>query len=71
WYVPDTANEGNNWLGNLKIPVNQITTKPLGGGWYFCEGYYNLVPDESGLFDLWTVAAGFEGSEAFKIQISN
>ncbi|WP_144619053.1 hypothetical protein, partial [Siminovitchia fortis] len=54
-----------------KIPVNQITTKPLGGGWYFCEGYYNLVPDESGLFDLWTVAAGFEGSEAFKIQISN
>lgn len=71
WCLPDTANAGNDWAGNIRILDNQMTTKSLGGGWYYCEGYYNLVKTGSGLFDLWTVAAGFEGSAPFKIQLSN
>lgn len=71
WCLPDTANEGNDWAGNIRILDNQMTTKSLGGGWYYCEGYYNLVKTGPGLFDLWTVAAGFEGSAPFKIQLSN
>ncbi|PGL88585.1 hypothetical protein CN926_00860 [Bacillus thuringiensis] len=70
WYLPDSANEGNNWTGNLKIPDNQLTTKSLGSGWYFCEGYYELGTGSTSGW-LWTIAAGFEGSESFKIQIGN
>lgn len=71
WCLPDTANADNDWAGNIRILDNQMTTKSLGGGWYYCEGYYNLVKTGPGLFDLWTVAAGFEGSAPFKIQLSN
>ena len=65
WYLPDSANEGNSWAGNIKIPDSQLTTKSLGSGWYFCEGYYELGGG------YWGIAAGFEGSESFKIQIGN
>lgn len=70
WYLPDTANEGNNWAGNLKIPDDQMTTKPLGNGWYYCEGYYEVRPGPGESW-LWTVAAGFEGSASFKMQFGN
>lgn len=68
WCVPDTANEGNNWAGNIRILDNQMTTKPLGGGWHFCEGYYEVTDTTTW---LWTIAAGFESSSSFKIQLNN
>ncbi|MCU5407969.1 hypothetical protein OCA16_25860 [Bacillus cereus] len=70
WCVPDTANEGNNWSGNIRILDNQMTTKSLGGGWYFCEGYYEVGASPTDSW-LWTIAAGFEGSELFKVQFCN
>ncbi|MCU5510270.1 hypothetical protein OCB07_15705 [Bacillus cereus] len=70
WCVPDTANEGNDWAGNIRILDNQLTTKALGGGWYFCEGYYEVGASSTGSW-LWTIAAGFEGSSSFKIQLNN
>lgn len=69
WAIPDTANEGNNWAGVVRVPDSNISLRGS-SGWIWCDGFQVLTNTGTVLSD-WTFAFGYEGSGTFEIRLDN
>ncbi|PFY49109.1 hypothetical protein [Bacillus toyonensis] len=70
WAIPETANQGNNWAGAVRVSNSNMTTRGMNNDWIFCEGVQDL-PDipGGGAVHEWKFAFGYESASPFKIKI--
>jgi len=72
WAIPETANEGNNWAGAVKVADANITTRVMNNGWIFAEGIHGItVQPPPSLLSRWRFAFGYESANSFEIRLDS